>query len=104
MTNHLREWLQYQMYKNKLNQQDLANRIIVDSGGEERHPTRQYISQVLKGNTGGMPDVWVALLDSFDHTLLVIPNSKAAEVAKAVSPIIGDDVPSVVLKEMAMQK
>jgi len=100
MTNHLRAWLAFQAFKRKMSIRKLTKVVTVTGRGEPRHPSAQYISKVLSGETADMPEIWESFLDSFDHSLLVIPNNKRAEVIQALLPIIGDDVPPNVLKEL----
>ena len=76
MTDDFRKQVKIRLsFDKNLSQIELAEKLGV---------SRQYLNRVLNGRDGKMPDIWQAILEELDMTVMPIPLNKVTEVKKVL--------------------
>ena len=76
MTDDFRKQVKIRLsFDKNLSQIELAEKLGV---------SRQYLNRVLNGRDGKMPDIWQAILEELDMTVMSVPLDKVTEVKKVL--------------------
>ena len=95
MTNQLKEWIRYNMYRRNKNFSDVGKEM-TKRKTKGRH--RQQVVDFVDGKSGKMPDLWDELLEWSGARVVIIPESKLANAIEVLKPILEDEMPANILK------